>query len=248
MKQSLATTNYLVLIPAYNEEANIDWVVREARQVLGNVPILVADDCSTDSTAALARAAGAQVLSLPYHLGLGGVVQAGYRWAHEMGFQTVVRIDGDGQHDPKFIPTLLEALETSGAQMVIGSRFLETDPAAHNAHAYTSGSRKWGIRLFRAVLRPILGKEVRDPTSGFVAVNHEALEVFSHSFPLEYPEIEALVVLQRRAFRFLEVPVTMRPRRGGVSTITAPKALYYLLHVLLGVVVNILRFERHRWR
>jgi glycosyltransferase involved in cell wall biosynthesis len=231
-----------VLIPAFNEAANIDFVVREARQVLGNVAILVADDCSTDGTAVIARAAGAEVLSLPYHLGLGGVVQAGYRYAHELGFTTVVRIDGDGQHDPKYIPALLDALESSGAQMVIGSRFLDAD------HAYTSLSRKWAIQMFRAVLRPMLGKEVRDPTSGFVAVNYQAIEVFSHSFPLEYPEIEALVVLQRRAFQFLEVPVKMRPRRAGVSTITAPKALYYLLHVLLGVLVNILRFERHRWR
>ena len=235
-------SQYLVLIPAYNEAANIDFVVREAREVLGNVAVLVADDGSTDGTVAVARAAGARVLSLPCHLGLGGVVQAGYRWAHEMGFETVVRIDGDGQHDPRYIPAMLQALDESGVQMVIGSRFLEAD------HAYTSASRKWGIRLFRAVLRPILGKQVRDPTSGFVAVNHEALAVFSHSFPLEYPEIEALVVLQRRAFRFLEVPVKMRPRRGGVSTITAGKALYYLMHVLLGVVVNILRWQRHKPR
>ena len=238
----------LVLIPAYNEEANIAFVVDEARAVLqphyGAVPILVVDDCSTDSTAGLARSAGAEVLSLPYHLGLGGGVQAGYRWAYEMGFDTVVRIDGDGQHDPNFIPKLISALESSPVQMVIGSRFADRE----QRHAHTSLARQWGIQLFRAILRPMLGQEVRDPTSGFVAVNRQALALFSRSFPLEYPEIEALVVLQRRAFHFLEVPVTMRPRRGGVSTITAPKALYYLLHVLLGVVVNILRFERHRWR
>jgi glycosyltransferase involved in cell wall biosynthesis len=241
---SVAMTKVLVLIPAFNEEANISFVVREVRQVLGDIPVLVADDCSADSTVGLAREAGAEVLRLPYHLGLGGVVQAGYRWAHEMGFEAVVRIDGDGQHDPRYIPQLLAELRNSGVQMVIGSRFVN----AAQEHAYTSAGRKWGIRLFRAVLRPILGQEVHDPTSGFVAVNRQALEVFSRSFPLEYPEIEALVVLQRRAFRFVEVPVVMRPRRGGVSTITAWKAFYYLLHVLLGVVVNILRFERHRWR
>ena len=238
----------LVLIPAFNEEVNIAFVVNEAREVLqplyGAVPVLVVDDCSADSTAGLAKGSGAEVLKLPYHLGLGGGVQAGYRWAYEMGFDTVVRIDGDGQHDPRFIPRLIEALQTNDVQMVIGSRFAHRE----TNHIHTSFARKWGIRLFRALLRPILGQEVRDPTSGFVAVNHQALEVFSGSFPLEYPEIEALVVLQRRAFRFLEVPVTMRPRHGGVSTITAPKALYYLLHVLLGVIVNILRFQRDRWR
>jgi glycosyltransferase involved in cell wall biosynthesis len=234
--------SYLVLIPAFNEEENIGWVVKELQDLLGPVPVLVADDCSIDSTAEVARNAGASVISLPYHLGLGGVVQAGYRRAYEMGFEIVVRIDGDGQHDPRFIPVLLDALRSNNVQMVIGSRFVDHD------ENHTSFARHIGIRLFRAVLRPILGKSVRDPTSGFVAVNHEALQVFSRSFPLEYPEIEALVVLKRRAFQFAEVAVEMRPRRAGKSTITAAKSLYYLLHVLLGVLVNILRFERHRWR
>jgi glycosyltransferase involved in cell wall biosynthesis len=234
--------SFLLLIPAYNEAANIEWVIREAREILGPVAILVADDCSTDATADIARNAGASVLSLPYHLGLGGCVQAGYRLAFEMGFEFVVRIDGDGQHDPRYVSELLSALTTSGAQMAIGSRFVEDD------RDHTSLIRKWGIVLFRAVLRPILGKPVRDPTSGFVAVNRDALEVFSRSFPLEYPEIEALVVLQRRAFQFVEVPVKMRPRRAGTSTITPIKSIYYILHVLLGVLVNILKFERHRWR
>jgi hypothetical protein len=113
---------------------------------------------------------------------------------------------------------------------------------------HTSFMRKMGVRFFRAILRPILGQPVRDPTSGFVGVNREALQVFSRSFPLEYPEIEALVVLQRRAFRFVEVPVRMRRRLGGRSSITAVKSVYYILHVLLGVLVNILKFERRRWR
>jgi hypothetical protein len=126
--------------------------------------------------------------------------------------------------------------------MAIGSRFLEGD-----AH-HTSLMRKAGVRFFRLVLRPILGQPVHDPTSGFVGVNRAALQVFSRSFPLEYPEIEALVVLQRRAFQFVEVPCRMRPRLGGKSSITAVKSIYYILHVLLGVFVNILKFERRRWR
>jgi hypothetical protein len=144
--------------------------------------------------------------------------------------------------DPADIPRILEQLESSGCQMVIGSRFLD-GPENH-----TSLLRGLGIRFFRLVLRPILGRPVRDPTSGFVGVNREALEVFSRSFPLEYPEIEALVVLQRRAFRFLEVPCRSRPRRAGRSSITAIRSIYYIFHVLLGVLVNILKFERHRWR
>src|SRR6202163_2269840 len=122
--------------------------------------------------------------------------------------------------------------------MVIGSRFLA------DGGTRSGGVRSIGIRFFRMVLRPILGKPVHDPTSGFVGVNRTALEVFSRSFPLEYPEIEALVVLQRRAFRFEEVPCKMRPRTTGRSSITALRSLYYILHVLLGVFVNVLKFDR----
>jgi len=234
---------FLVLIPAYNEQDAIGFVVGEVKDRAGDVPVLVVDDCSTDSTAPLAKLAGAEVLSLPFHLGLGGTVQAGYRLAYDLGYDFVVRIDGDGQHDPAHIPEIITALKASGCQMVIGSRF-----ANGNAHPHSSLLRALGTRFFRLVLRPILGKQVHDPTSGYVGVNRQALDVFSRSFPLEYPEIEALVVLQRRAFQFMEIPVRMRPRRGGRSTITPLKSVYYILHVLLGVLVNVLRFERGRWR
>jgi glycosyltransferase involved in cell wall biosynthesis len=174
---------------------------------------------------------------MPYHLGLGGSVQAGYKLAFELGFEYVIRIDGDGQHDPAEINAVMAALRDSGAEMVIGSRFTRDGVAA------TSLVRTLGIRFFRLVLWPILGRRVNDPTSGFVGVNRRALAVFSASFPLEYPEIEALVVLQRKAFRFAEVPCKMRPRRAGRSTITAFRSFYYIIHVLLGVFVNILRFD-----
>lgn len=230
----------LIIVPAYNEEKAVGQVVREIREVLPGTPVLVIDDCSLDQTAAVARRAGAEVLSLPYHLGLGGAVQAGYKLAYELGFQYVIRTDGDGQHDPRDIPRLYQALKESGCQMVIGSRFMEGD------RAHSSLARSLGIRFFRLVLRPILGQTVRDPTSGFVGVNREALQVFSKSFPLEYPEIEALVVLQRKRFRFVEVPCRMRPRLAGRSSITGPKSLYYIFHVLLGVFVNVLKYERRR--
>lgn len=232
----------LVIVPAFNEQVTIAHVIREVRQTLPGVELVVIDDGSVDATATLARDAGAAVLSLPYHLGLGGAVQAGYKLAYELGYQYVIRIDADGQHDARDIPKLFETLRDSGCQMVIGSRFLEDD------RHHTSFARKTGVRFFRAVLRPILGRSVRDPTSGFVGVSRQALQVFSRSFPLEYPEIEALVVLQRRAFRFVEIPVGFRPRMGGKSSITALKSVYYIVHVLLGVLVNILKFERRRWR
>ena len=230
----------LILIPAYNEEGAVGSVVKEVHLVMPGVPVLVVDDCSEDGTRHVAQAAGAQVLPLPHHLGLGGCVQAGYRLAFELGYDYVIRVDGDGQHDPRYIPLILETLQREGCEMVIGSRFVN----GHGEH--TSFQRSLGILFFRTVLRPILGRPVHDPTSGFVGVNRTALALFSRSFPLEYPEIEALVVLQRRKFRFVEVPCRMRPRRAGRSTITALTSMYYIAHVLLGVFVNVLKFEGRR--
>jgi len=230
----------LILIPAFNEEGAVGGVVREVRGAVPETPILVVDDCSVDSTRGEAIVAGAKVLALPHHLGLGGCVQAGYRLAYELGYDYVIRVDGDGQHDPRDIPTVLNALEQGDCEMVIGSRFVDGNGT------HTSWLRAAGILFFRAMLRPILGRPVRDPTSGFVGVNRTALELFSATFPLEYPEIEALVVLQRKRFRFVEVPCRFRPRRAGRSTITAVKSLYYIIHVLLGVFVNVLKFERRR--
>ena len=228
----------LVIIPAFNEEGAIGQVVRSVRRELPSVPVLVIDDCSTDRTIALARAAGAEILPLPHHLGLGGCVQAGYKLAYELGFEYVIRVDGDGQHDARDILRILDRLKETGCEMVIGSRL-------NTADGWRTGRvRGLGIWFFRLVLRPILGKDVQDPTSGFVGVNRRALAVFRSSFPLEYPEIEALVVLQRRRFRFEEVPCKMRERIAGRSTLNGMKPLYYIMHVLLGVLVNILRYER----
>jgi glycosyltransferase involved in cell wall biosynthesis len=232
----------LVLIPAFNEEGAIGGVVHAVHEAAPGVPVLVVDDCSWDATVALARGAGAEVLALPHHLGLGGCVQAGYKLAFELGYQYVIRVDGDGQHDAHDIPKMFAILRSSDCEMVIGSRYVDGNGGG------TSLIRAAGSRFFRLVLRPILGKAVHDPTSGFVGVNRSALEVFSRSFPLEYPEIEALVVLQRRRFRFVEVPCRMFPRRTGRSTITPLKSIYYIVHVLLGVFVNVLKYERRNPR
>jgi glycosyltransferase involved in cell wall biosynthesis len=232
----------LVIVPAWNEEGAVGGVVRAVREHVPGVPVLVIDDHSQDNTVARAKEAGAAVLPLPHHLGLGGCVQAGYMLGYELGFQYVIRVDGDGQHDARDIPRVFARLKESGCEMVIGSRYVG------GAVQHRSLIRGLGIRFFRAVLRPILGKTVHDPTSGFVGVNRAALDVFSRSFPLAYPEIEALVVLQRRRFRFEEVPCTMLPRRAGRSSITAVKSLYYIAHVLLGVFVNVLKYERRLHR
>jgi glycosyltransferase involved in cell wall biosynthesis len=227
----------MILIPAFNEEGAVASVIAEVKALHAGLPILVVDDCSSDGTRSVALQAGADVITVPYHLGLGGCVQAGYRLAFDLGFHYVIRLDGDGQHDPAFVGVIRDTLFHSGAQMVIGSRYINGEGE------HTSFARGLGVVFFRWFLALVLRKRVHDPTSGFVGVNRQALEVFARSFPLEYPEIEALVVLQRLTFRFEEVPVKMRPRMAGVSSITAIKSFYYVLHVLLGVLVNILKYH-----
>jgi glycosyltransferase involved in cell wall biosynthesis len=227
----------LVIVPALNEEAAVGQVVRSVKETLPGTPVLVIDDHSDDATAVVAEEAGAAVVRLPVHLGLGGCVQTGYKLAYELGFEYVIRVDGDGQHETRDIPAILEALIATGAEVVIGSRFLT--PGAN----HTSIPRSLGIAFFRAILYPILGRTIRDPTSGFVGVNRRALQVFSRTFPLLWPEIEVLVVLQRKRFRFHEVPCRMHPRRTGRSSITPGRTFRYMLHVLLGVFVNVLKYD-----
>lgn len=237
MIEAVGPNPLMILIPAFNEEGAVATVIRDLRERHPELPILVVDDCSWDGTRSVALKAGADVISVPHHLGLGGCVQAGYRLAYDLGFEYVIRLDGDGQHDPAYVALIRDTLQHSGAQMVIGSRYLDGEGE------HTSFARGVGIVFFRWFLGLILRKKVQDPTSGFVGVNRQALEVFARSFPLEYPEIEALVVLQRLTFRFEEVPVRMRPRMAGKSSITASRSFYYVLHVLLGVVVNVLKYQ-----
>ena len=234
---SIDTSSLLVIVPAYNEAGAVDGVVESVRGVLPGVRIIVIDDGSWDDTAHVAEQGGADVFRLPHHLGLGGALQTGYRYAFEHDYQRVVRVDGDGQHDPADIKKLLKAMDEGDYDMVSGSRFL-----APNGYP-TRTMRRFGSLIFSWILWPILGKRMTDPTSGFVAVSRRALEAFSGSFPLEYPEIEALVVLKRKALRFSEVPTKMFPRRSGQSTINSWTAAYYMVRVLLGVVVNVIKYE-----
>ena len=215
------TSTLLVIVPAFNEEGAISGVIRSVRKVLPEVRVIVIDDGSSDDTARAAESGGADVFRLPHHLGLGGAVQTGYRFAFEHDYQRVVRVDGDGQHNPADIEKLLDAMEQGDYDMVSGSRFMEP-----NGYP-TRTMRRFGSLIFSWILYPILGKHITDPTSGFVAVNRRALEAFSGSFPLEYPEIEALVVLKRKALRFSEVPTKMFPRRTGQPTINSWTAAYY---------------------
>jgi glycosyltransferase involved in cell wall biosynthesis len=232
-----------VIIPALNEEAAVAQVVCSVHEAAPGVPVFVIDDYSGDGTAAEAERAGADVVRLPVHLGLGGCVQTGYKLALELGYDYVIRVDGDGQHEALDVPRILEALESTGADVVIGSRFIDVNGNARSHGPRTSRARSIGIALLRRLLAPLTGSTIHDPTSGMIGVNRRALEVFAREFPLAWPEIGVLAMLRRHDLRFLEIPCRMYQRRTGKSSLTAWKSCQYIFHVLLYAFVHALRAD-----
>jgi glycosyltransferase involved in cell wall biosynthesis len=188
-----------------------------------------------DATAAIAGERGAHVVRLPFNLGIGGAVQTGYRYAFEHGFDVAVQVDGDGQHDPAQLPLILGPLLDGEADLVVGSRF-----AGGGAYRSTA-SRRIGITIFACVVSAVVGQRVTDTTSGFRAVNRKAIALFSADYPHDYPEVEATVMCVKHRLRLAEVPVTMRERGGGRSSITATRSIYYMAKVLLAIFVGLFR-------
>jgi glycosyltransferase involved in cell wall biosynthesis len=225
----------IAVVPALNEEHTIDRVIRELQAFDPGLDIVVVDDGSADDTAAVARAGGARVLRLPFNLGIGGAVQTGFRFAFENGYDVAVRIDGDGQHDPAQLPLILEPLLRGDADIVVGSRF-----AAEGGYR-SSRSRRVGIRILAAVVSRIVGQRVTDTTSGFQALNRNAIALFARDYPHDYPEVEAMVMVFKHRLRLLEVPVSMRERTSGRSSITALRSMYYMVKVLLAIFVGLFR-------
>jgi len=217
----------LVIVPAYNEEKSVEKVILEARRYLGRADILLVDDGSTDLTSERAKACGAMVLDLPFNLGIGGAMQAGYKYAYEKGYDIAIQVDADGQHDPKEIPKLLSALTEKKANMVIGSRFLG------DSEFKSSMMRRIGISIFSHVISIIVGQKITDPTSGFRAANRKAIQLFALDYPQDYPEPEVVILLHQCRLKMAEVPVGMSGRYAGESSITKIMSVYYMVKVLL---------------
>jgi glycosyltransferase involved in cell wall biosynthesis len=225
-------TDICVVIPAYNEARTIASVVREVSQAVPGAGIVVVNDGSTDETAQAAEAAGATVLSLPLNLGIGGAVQAGYRFADNHGYQIAVQVDGDGQHDPYEVGRIVEPLAAQRADMVVGSRWLGRGD-------YTAAkNRRIGMRLLSALVSLRGGQRFTDTTSGFRAVGPRALRLFAGEYPSDFPEVETLIVAVRHGLRVTEVPVSMRPRSEGRSSIAGVRSAYYMARVSLSVLVG----------
>ncbi len=225
----------LIIVPAYNEEKSLPGVVQDIKNHAAHADVLVVDDGSRDGTSRLAAGLGVNVLSLPFNLGIGGAMQAGYLYADRQGYDVAVQFDGDGQHVASEIGKLLGPITSGSADIVAGSRFLI--PGGYHAPL----SRKIGMRIFSFLLSRILGARVTDTTSGFRAANRRVIEYFARHYPEDYPEVETLVLLHKNGFRIREVPVAMRERTGGRSSITAVRAVYYMIKVVLAVFVDLLK-------
>lgn len=229
------STRSIIIVPAYNESSIIGGVVGEIVNYTSNTDVLVVDDGSEDNSASHARLAGAKVIELPHNLGIGGAVQAGYRFVVEMGYDFVVRMDGDGQHNPIYLKDLIDPIKSGEADVVIGSRYL----TGEGYHA--TGIRAIGVRLFASLVSVAVGQRFTDTTSGFRAANRQAASFLARYLPADYPEIEGLVMLCRAGFRVVEVPVSMRPRTTGVSSITKLLSVYYVVKVVLAVLIEMVR-------
>jgi glycosyltransferase involved in cell wall biosynthesis len=230
------TREHLAIVPALNEADAIARTVSEIHQAAPNFDVVVVDDGSTDDTAAVARTAGAQVISLPFNLGIGGAMQTGYLYAQDNGYEVAVQVDGDGQHDPSEIPLLLARLGGEpGVNMVTGSRFLEP----RNGGYRSSTPRRAGIGIFSRVVSLASRQTVTDPTSGFRMTDRKAIELFAREYPHDYPEVEAILLMHAHRLCSCEVPVRMRPRTTGRSAISRAQASYYMVKVLLAVFVGL---------
>jgi glycosyltransferase involved in cell wall biosynthesis len=231
----LAAVRRVAVLPAYNEERNIARVLAELRDVDPGLEVVVISDGSTDRTAEIAAEGGAHVIRLPFNLGIGGAVQTGFRYVWEEGYELAVRLDGDGQHDPGQLPAIVAPVVAGEADIVVGSRFLGTGPYR------SSPARRVGIRILARVVSAIARQRLTDTTSGFQALNRRGIALYAADLPRDYPEVEGMVMAIRHHLRVREVPVTMREREHGRSSIGALASVYYMIKVLLAVFVDLFR-------
>lgn len=228
----------LIIIPAYNEEKNLPKLTEKLEKMYPQYDYVVVNDGSEDHTKELCRKEGISVINLPVNLGIGGAVQTGYKYGSENGYDIAVQIDGDGQHDIAYLDKLLEPLRNNSADVVIGSRFIRKEGFQ------SSRLRRTGIVFLSRLIRLLTGVRVCDVTSGFRAVNRRFVEIYARDYPSDYPEPEAIVSAIMKGGRVLEVPVVMKERESGTSSINLVRSVYYMIKVTLAVLLRRFAYGR----
>ena len=228
----------IVIIPAYNEISNIRTTVQDILDHAPGFDYVIINDCSQDGTMRFCTEQGMNIINLPVNLGIGGAVQTGYLYAWRNGYDVAVQFDGDGQHDASYLNEMADFLQAQQADMVIGSRYIKKEGFQ------SSGIRQFGIRYFSALIKLLTGKRVTDPTSGMRMVNRDVMKIYSEDYPVDYPEPESVVMILRMGKKVSEIPVIMRERQGGVSSISPRKAVYYMIKVTLAILMECLRKRR----
>ena len=221
----------LLIIPAYNEEDSIKNVIEEIHRKCISVDYLVIDDCSTDATRHELNKMNANYISNPVNLGIGGAVQAGYRYAIKNGYDIAIQVDGDGQHDVSYVGQMVSLIETGKADIVIGSRFLEREGFQ------SSIPRRMGIVFLSGLIHIFCGKKIRDVTSGFRAVNYRFMSIYAQNYPEDYPEPEAIITAVMYGGKISEIPVKMHERTSGKSSINFKRSIYYMIKVTLAIII-----------
>lgn len=221
----------LLIIPAYNEEENIESVVDNIVYNFPEYDYVVINDGSTDKTADICKERGYNLLNLPINLGIGGAVQTGYKYARDKKYDVAVQIDGDGQHDIVWLAKMLPYLDNNEADIVIGSRFLEKEGFQ------SSLTRRIGIRFLSGLIFLCTGHSIKDVTSGFRAVNKYYINLYADNYPNDYPEPEAIVSAVMHGGRIKEFPVEMKEREKGTSSINSLRPIYYMIKVTLAIII-----------
>lgn len=225
----------IVIIPAYNEEKCIEKVVKGIKEMHQEMTVLVVNDGSKDQTEQKAVQAGAEVISLPHNLGIGGAMQTGYMYAYQYHYDIAIQMDADGQHKPEELKQIMRPLLQQQADLALGSRFIQ-----HSSYK-SSLSRRIGIIILAFVVSLMTRVKIKDVTSGFRAVNAKGIKLFSEDYSTDYPEVDSLVLAHKSGFRIKEVPVEMEQRQAGFSSIHSWKSIYYMIKVTLSVLVKSVR-------
>ena len=221
----------LVIIPCYNESASIIKVINKLKADCPKADYVVINDCSTDNTLSILKENKAQYINFSANLGIGGGVQCGYKYARDNDYDIAIQIDGDGQHDTAYLEKVIEPLKSGRADIAIGSRFIEKEGFQ------SSAMRRMGINFLSDFIKLNCGTKISDVTSGFRAVNRNYIKLYADDYPTDYPEPVAIVQATMKGARIGEVPVVMKAREGGTSSIHAWKNLYYMIKVTLDIML-----------